>query len=63
MTLRVFVDWSSVEVFADDGRIVLTEQVFPSPESDSVGLYARGGTARLVSLDVWELGSIWQGAD
>jgi len=58
--LHIFVDWSSVEVFADDGKTVITEQVFPSPTSDGVQFYARGGTARLVSLDVWELGSIWK---
>jgi sucrose-6-phosphate hydrolase SacC (GH32 family) len=58
--LHVFVDWSSVEVFARDGQIVFTDRIFPSPESDGVALYARGGTARLVSLDAWELDSVWQ---
>lgn len=57
--LHVFVDWSSVEVFAVDGEVVVTDQVFPSPDSDGVSLYARGGTARLVSLEAWPLASIW----
>jgi sucrose-6-phosphate hydrolase SacC (GH32 family) len=57
--LRVLVDWSSVEVFADDGRVVLTEQIFPAPESAGVGLYAKGGTARLASLDAWPIASAW----
>lgn len=57
--LRVFVDWSSVEVFAGDGQTVITDRIFPSPESDGVALFAEGGTARLVSLDVWELASAW----
>jgi fructan beta-fructosidase len=59
VTLHVFVDWSSVEVFAADGEVVLTDQIFPSPASDGVALYARGGTARLVSLEAWPLASIW----
>jgi sucrose-6-phosphate hydrolase SacC (GH32 family) len=58
----VFVDWSSVEVFAANGEVVVTDQIFPAPESDGVALYARGGAARLVSLDAWPLNSIWRTA-
>jgi fructan beta-fructosidase len=58
--LHVFVDWSSVEVFAASGEVVLTEQIFPAPESDGVALYARGGAARLVSFESWPLDSIWR---
>lgn len=53
--LRVFVDWSSVEVFAGDGRAALTDQIFPAPGSAGVSLFATGGAARLVSLDAWPL--------
>ena len=59
MKLHVFVDWSSVEVFAADGEVVVTEQIFPAAGSDGVVLYARGGTARLASLEAWPLASIW----
>jgi len=58
--LRVFVDWSSVEVFANDGYTVITDRIFPAPESQDVALYAEGGEARLVSMDVWNLRSIWR---
>ena len=30
VTLHVLVDWSSVEVFNDDGKIALTDQIFPA---------------------------------
>jgi len=53
--LHLLVDATSVEVFADGGRVVLTDQVFPSPASRGVSLFATGGTARLRSLDAWEL--------
>ena len=59
LKLHVFVDWSSVEVFADDGAIVFSSQIFPSPDSDGVSVYAEGGTARLASLDMWTLDSVW----
>jgi fructan beta-fructosidase len=57
--LHVFVDRSSVEVFAGAGETVITDQVFPSPESRGVALYAKGGAARLISLDAWPLRSVW----
>jgi fructan beta-fructosidase len=57
--LHIFVDWSSVEVFGDDGQTVITDQIFPMPSSDGLALFANGGTARLVSLQIWPLRSIW----
>ncbi len=61
--LRIFVDWSSVEVFGGDGRVVITDQIFPAPASDGVALYATGGPAHLVSLDAWPLASAWATAE
>ena len=57
--LHVFLDWSSVEVFAANGEVVITDQIFPAADSNGVALYARGGTGRLVSFEAWPLGSIW----
>ena len=57
--LHIFVDWSSVEVFAGDGRVVITDQIFPKPSSDGLSLFANGGIAKLVSLHIWQLRSIW----
>jgi Beta-fructosidases (levanase/invertase) len=57
--LHMFVDWSSVEVFADDGRISITDQIFPKPSSDGLALFSNGGMARLISLHIWQLQSIW----
>lgn len=60
--LHVFVDWSSVEVFADDGAAVITDQIFPSPGSEGVSLFAEGSGARLVSFEMWPLESTWAAA-
>jgi len=57
--LRILVDWSSVEVFADGGRRVITDQVFPSADSDGVELFADGGSATLDSLKIRQLRSSW----
>lgn len=57
--LHIFVDWSSVEVFGGDGQAVITDQIFPMPSSDGLALFANGGNAKLVSLHIWPLRSIW----
>jgi fructan beta-fructosidase len=61
--LQILVDTSSIEVFGNDGHTVITDRIFPSTSSQGVSLYCRGGEARVVSLDAWELQSIWHAAD
>ena len=56
LQLRVFVDKSVVEVFANDGRQAVMRRIYPS-RSDSLGvtLYSRGGAARVPTLQAWEM--------
>lgn len=56
--LRVVVDTSSVEVFADGGRVTFTELVFPDPARTGLSLYAVGGrgTAEEVTVRPLEPG-------
>ena len=37
----------------------ITDQIFPMPSSDGLALFANGGNAKLVSLHIWPLRSIW----
>jgi fructan beta-fructosidase len=55
--IRVLLDWSSVEVFGGAGEAVITDLIFPDPDSDGVELFAEGGSARLDKLEVRRLGS------
>jgi fructan beta-fructosidase len=55
--LHVLLDWSSVELFVDDGDVVITEQIFPRDESLDVRLYAQGGAAKFTQLHVYQLES------
>lgn len=55
--LHILVDWSSVEVFADDGKIVLTDQIFPDPSRQGIEAFSNGGNATLTSLDVKQMKS------
>ena len=59
LRLRVFLDRSVLEIFAN-GRACLTDRIYPSrPDSLGLGLFAAGGTATLRSLVCWEMRSIW----
>jgi fructan beta-fructosidase len=58
--LRVFVDRSSVEVFANDGERVLSERIYPPPGCDGIELYAHGAGGEVVSLTIWEMNPIWK---
>ncbi|PVG81286.1 glycosyl hydrolase family 32 [Nocardioides gansuensis] len=55
--IKVLLDWSSVEVFGGDGDAVITDLIFPDPDSDGVELFAEGGSARLDQLTLRHLGS------
>ncbi|MEA5454455.1 glycoside hydrolase family 32 protein, partial [Sinomonas sp. JGH33] len=57
LSLSIYVDASSVEVFAQDGLATITEQIFPSPASTGISAYSVGGTAQLVSLRFTPLAS------
>lgn len=57
--LHVFVDWSSIEVFVNDGEAVITNRIFPDPDSQGIQVYSEGGDASINNLDFWSLRSIW----
>ena len=57
---HIFVDAGSVEVFANDGEVVITDLVFPSAESRSVEFFGPTSTSKIRSLNVWTLKSVWK---
>lgn len=62
VNLRILIDWSSVEVFGQNGQVLLTAQVFPAPTSNGINLFATGGTALVESLSVKPVNSVWSSA-
>ena len=58
--LHIFVDRCSVEVFANHGERVISDLIFPSLSSRGIELYSRGGHAKIVKLDIWNLKSAWR---
>lgn len=59
LKLHLFIDKSSLELFANEGVKTITNRIYPDPASLGIHLFSRVGNVRLQSLDAWELKSIW----
>jgi len=57
VALRIFIDRSLVEVFADGGLVSLSDQVFLADGCGALTLYAQGGAAKIVDFQRWLLNS------
>lgn len=58
--LRILVDRTSIEVFGNDGEVVIPCCFLPAPTDQSLELFAHGGAAQVVSMNVHHLKSIWR---
>jgi sucrose-6-phosphate hydrolase SacC (GH32 family) len=59
LVLRLLVDRTSIEVFANHGAMDMSGVFFPSPANKRFELSVQGGEARIGRLVVHELRSIW----
>jgi len=60
--LHIFVDTSSIDLFANTGRVTMSHLIYPDPSQDQVVVYAVGGEVLLTSIDAWSLNGIWPAA-
>jgi fructan beta-fructosidase len=58
--LHIFVDQSSVEVFGNQGQVVITDLIFPSEEHKEIELYVKDGEVILHSLELYTLKTTWR---
>ncbi|AJY77796.1 beta-fructosidase [Paenibacillus beijingensis] len=57
--MHIFVDESSIEVFANDGKVVFSDLIFPDPASRWMSFYTDGGKVNVVSMKVYALNDVW----
>ena len=57
--MTIFVDFASVELFADEGRVVMTDIVFPSKPYDKVTILSEGSDKKLEHGKISFLNGIW----
>ncbi|HVA47272.1 MAG TPA: glycoside hydrolase family 32 protein [Pirellulales bacterium] len=60
LDVRVVVDRTAFEIFADGGSIYIPMPVIPAAENRNVSVTVRRGQVRLPRFEVYELRSIWQ---
>ncbi|MBM7603952.1 fructan beta-fructosidase [Metabacillus crassostreae] len=58
--LQLFIDTSSIELFANDGKIAMTSLIFPSEIGKGLTLVSNGGSTNVSTLKITELESIWK---
>jgi fructan beta-fructosidase len=58
LNMRLLIDVASVELFADNGRTVMSAIFFPGENFTRAALYAEGGRAAFAGGNAWPLGSI-----
>lgn len=58
--MHLFFDKSSVELFADNGQINMTEIFFPNEDFTEMSLYIESGVVDFKGGQVYELKSIWK---
>ncbi|MFP3123082.1 glycoside hydrolase family 32 protein [Ectobacillus funiculus] len=59
ITLQLFIDRSSLELFVNEGELVMTNRIYPDPASLGVELFTEGGSVKLIELEAWTLKDIW----
>ncbi|WP_246223054.1 GH32 C-terminal domain-containing protein [Draconibacterium halophilum] len=58
--LEILVDRASVEIFANDGKKVISNCFTPAEKATDVVLFANGGELGIDKIDVYEMNSIWE---
>lgn len=56
ISMHIFVDTCSLEVFGNDGYVVISDLIFPRAQNVRLEFYSSAGNMRLSKLEIWKLG-------
>ncbi len=59
LDLHIFIDQASVEVFANDYQTSISSLAFTNVLSTALSLFSETGPTELLSLEAWDIASIW----
>ncbi len=59
LEIRLFLDCSSLELFADGGSVSMTEIFFPSEKINQVLFFRKNGVVNFKNAKLFDLASIW----
>lgn len=60
LTLRIFIDKSMIEVFANDRQAVVAWHEY-LPENINISLFSKGGDMKVKKVTAWKMKSIYAG--
>lgn len=55
VSLKIFIDKSSMEVFGNDGKFVMTNLVFPTIPYSTLSIASTGGNAKIENLRIYSI--------
>ncbi|AYN94676.1 sucrose-6-phosphate hydrolase [Pseudomonas sp. LTJR-52] len=55
LTLKIYLDRSSIEVFVDNGLHVMTSRLYPQPDSQGIYVFSSNGRAVFSAARAWAL--------
>lgn len=55
LSLRIFIDRASIEVFGNGGETVMTNIVFPTMPYSRMSLSSKGGSAKITDLNIYRI--------
>ena len=58
--LEILVDRASIEIFANNGEVVLSSCFMPAKGDDDLTLWTQGGELYVDSISVYTLKSAWK---
>lgn len=61
LSLTILVDRSTIEVFAQGGRVAMTTLAYPPSAAQGMEFYSRGGHPGQITVDLWSLRSTLPG--
>ena len=56
---RILVDRTSIEIFANDGRVYMPLRAYPEADEKGLEIFTNGGSIEINSLIVNHIKSIW----
>ncbi|WP_230135491.1 GH32 C-terminal domain-containing protein, partial [Peribacillus frigoritolerans] len=56
----VFIDRSSIEIFANDGQTTMTSRIYPNEDRLGIELFAEKGDVQVKEITYWNLQDIWK---
>jgi beta-fructofuranosidase len=60
LSLRIFIDRSSIEVFANDGQATMTSRIYPKDKRWGIELFSENGDVQVNECTYWYLKDIWK---